>query len=124
MRISDWSSDVCSSDLAAGCGQVDVVREFEAAIVHRPAAERCAGEAGMLARPRLHQSGKLRMAGAEIGGIAQLRVLQSILQSAVAIGAEGLRCGLHRTGALMFAVAIDAGAFGRDRKRPRTNYRS
>ncbi len=67
----------------------------------------------MLARPRLHQRGKLRMAGAEIGGIAQFRVLQPVLQRTVAVGAEGLRRRLHRTCALMFAVAVDAGTLRR-----------
>src|SRR3546814_9772218 len=31
MRISDWSSDVCSSDLILGCGERQVPRTWESA---------------------------------------------------------------------------------------------
>src|SRR3546814_16008620 len=41
MRISDWSSDVCSSDLSALGGEIRIAAEK---IEHRVAARRCGRE--------------------------------------------------------------------------------
>src|SRR3546814_9821129 len=54
MRISDWSSDVCSSDLAAGrvpviaeCGSNDTV----AALEHMQAAQAAGADAALVVAP-------------------------------------------------------------------------
>ena len=52
------------------------------------------------------------MRRAEIAGITEFGVGQTIRHIGVADGAFGLRRGRHRPGALMFGVAIDAAAFG------------
>src|SRR3546814_17717295 len=47
MRISDWSSDVCSSDLFAGIGVgLDVVRPVRPVPAELAAAQQCAATRG------------------------------------------------------------------------------
>src|SRR3546814_1095432 len=61
MRISDWSSDVCSSDLALAVIDLDDIAVTRAAADERHAARR-GGEDGGAARageiqPRMHRAG-------------------------------------------------------------------
>src|SRR3546814_1478128 len=86
MRISDWSSDVCSSDLVVGEHRAGCVGEGESlAVVRDPVAVRHAHAAGgpvpgeeNVVRPvDLRQIGKLAVVGADDGGI-ELELLRRI----------------------------------------------
>src|SRR3546814_14245852 len=84
MRISDWSSDVCSSDLD--------MREIVVAAIDRTGREAI----GLLDR-RLHAVGPARMAGEQVHGAilprltGQLRFKSAVVGSALQEG--GLRIG-------------------------------
>src|SRR3546814_1759060 len=65
MRISDWSSDVCSSDLAEG-----VLGRLEAAEL----GDVGAGGEGLVARPAQHQRPGIALAGGTLADLRQTLV--------------------------------------------------
>src|SRR3546814_19758031 len=75
MRISDWSSDVCSSDLAARVGEADHLRagalRLEEERREVGSVERVPNRAENLAAGRLHRGGSVALQGVServIGG--------------------------------------------------------
>src|SRR3546814_9269315 len=66
MRISDWSSDVCSSDLARPFGQFERVVEGHGLLagLHQATGQRPAGRGG---HQSLHGGGRPYARGVEIG---------------------------------------------------------
>src|SRR3546814_8254541 len=75
MRISDWSSDVCSSDLPAGAGAMfaDVGGAFQ-----NPGAAALAAD--------LHQAERTDLAHLDAGAIVLQAVLQLLLDGPVVLG--------------------------------------
>src|SRR3546814_4132014 len=56
MRISDWSSDVCSSDLAGGAERAGGGGNTDPGVVHRPLRRRAGGAAA--GQPRLRPAAR------------------------------------------------------------------
>src|SRR3546814_7804742 len=85
MRISDWSSDVCSSDLLAEVGAVDVGHEREAHVAITEIAQRLAG----------HHRAEVRAADADADHVADaLARMPRPLPAAHALG-EGRHAVEH-----------------------------
>src|SRR3546814_8241474 len=80
MRISDWSSDVCSSDLGEDVVGADVVAEVEGAVLAAGAAARAGLVAVEAALPR-----RLLSAGVDLAAVEALTLL-GIAQDAVSLG--------------------------------------
>src|SRR3546814_4989830 len=112
MRISDWSSDVCSSDLHAGiCGRLrEHAQPFE---IHIVVAENSVdGHTGLRAADEPSEE--------------NVPVQTTSLRNGLAVRRKGrskIGCGHHRSRAVD-AVAVDdqAGGDGQDRKSTRLNY--
>src|SRR3546814_18943219 len=65
MRISDWSSDVCSSDLQAGVADIDMAADHQRPPGDRPVAE---AERPLLDRSEERRVGKECVVRVDLGG--------------------------------------------------------
>src|SRR3546814_9960934 len=123
MRISDWSSDVCSSDLVAHHDLVDraargIGKDVGIALEQAAAA----------GQPRAHVEVQAAAGGAVVVAPAQAledavaRELAGIEAGEAAVGAEGGGAGIAGAGAALVAVAVaDHDATVADRKSTRLN---
>src|SRR3546814_15531042 len=91
MRISDWSSDVCSSDLFGIAGAVVDRSEDLAHALRRVARHRTIGKVGYRLAQRQQGIALAVLLNVEIGQLAQQRELEEV-------AAPGKRSGERRGG--------------------------
>src|SRR3546814_9984005 len=77
MRISDWSSDVCSSDLVAGVADLSAISQQQG--VQAEAARNAAGEMNAAGGQLGHSMTTTRTAAAEMRAILQQRDRKSVV---------------------------------------------
>src|SRR3546814_987603 len=109
MRISDWSSDVCSSDLVVGIGDDAQPRNR---VVCLARAEQAPGDLGRLAEADGQQAGGQRVEAAGMAGLACAEQVAHPLQRLV--GTQAARLVEQQD-------AVEAAEPGTDRKSTRLN---
>src|SRR3546814_16124382 len=96
MRISDWSSDVCSSDLQVRLGlHVEIARDGEQAVEHLPYAE-------FLYRLAAHRLAHRAQGGREFGPVMMrghiLGLEMDFRHAAIVAGEQPIRSDERRVG--------------------------
>src|SRR3546814_9778350 len=102
MRISDWSSDVCSSDLAAGAHQ------FHRAFQMRPGGEQDHRQVGLLFADGTEQGHAFR-AGGGVG--AEVHVLDDQIDAALRDARQPLGRSEEHTSELQSLMRISYAVF-------------
>src|SRR3546814_1294423 len=99
MRISDWSSDVCSSDLAVVFGTAAVSGQRGRGAAARRSRADCIGTAGGLMSDQQHTACGTMVAKPVTIGVVGVIVLASalVLNHFILPGEEGEKIGRHTT---------------------------